>query len=99
MSYENLEIGDGMTASNSFLGLYFSDDKEQIELGRFVDKITTIGAKVVLSNSDPKNADKNDCFFDELYSSYSIQRVSAKRMINSNAKNRGSINELLISNY
>ena len=75
------------------------DDKEQIELGRFVDKITTIGAKVVLSNSDPKNADKNDCFFDELYSSYSIQRVSAKRMINSNAKNRGSINELLISNY
>ena len=75
------------------------DDKEQIELGRFVDKITTIGAKVVLSNSDPKNADKNDCFFDELYSSYSIQRVSAKRMINSNAKNRGSINELLIWNY
>ncbi len=62
------------------------DDKEQIALGRFVDEITVIGAKVVLSNSDPKNTDKNDCFFDELYSCYRIQRVSAKRMINSNAK-------------
>ena len=74
-------------------------DKEQIALGKFVDKITAKGAKVVASNSDPKNADTNDDFFDLLYVQYSIQRVSARRMINSNGNNRGNINELLISNY
>lgn len=73
-------------------------DKQQIELGRFVDEISAKRAKVVVSNSDPKNSDENDNFFDELYSSYTIMRVSAKRMINSKASSRGSINELLISN-
>ncbi len=74
-------------------------DKEQIELGRFVDAITTKGAKVVASNSDPKNSDVNDDFFDNLYRSYSIMRVSATRMINSRASGRGNINELLICNF
>lgn len=74
-------------------------DKQQIELGQFVDKITQKGAKVVASNSDPKNADENDEFFDDLYAEYKIDRVSAKRMINSNGKSRGAINELLICNY
>ena len=73
-------------------------DKEQIELGRFITEISEKGAFVLASNSDPKNADKNDNFFDELYSDFEIKRVSASRMINSNAKKRGSINELLISN-
>ena len=53
---------------------------------------------VVASNSDPKNSDINDDFFDNLYSKFDIERVSASRMINSNAKKRGAINELLISN-
>lgn len=74
-------------------------DKQQIELGKFIDDITAAGAKVVASNSDPKNTDTGDDFFDDLYSSYSISRVSAKRMINSKASNRGSINELLICNF
>lgn len=74
-------------------------DKQQIELGKFIDNITATGAKVVASNSDPKNTDTGDDFFDDLYSSYSISRVSAKRMINSKASNRGSINELLICNF
>lgn len=74
-------------------------DKQQIELGKFVDQITQKGAKVVASNSDPKNADENDEFFDDLYAEYKIDRVSAKRMINSNGKSRGAINELLICNY
>ena len=73
-------------------------DKEQIELGRFITEISEKGAFVLASNSDPKNADKNDNFFDELYSDFEIKRVSASRMINSNAKKRGSINEILISN-
>ena len=73
-------------------------DKNQIELGNFVSEISKKGAKVVLSNSDPKNTNENDNFFDELYSQFEIERVSASRMINSNAKKRGAINELLITN-
>ncbi|MBS7294184.1 MAG: DNA adenine methylase [Treponema sp.] len=73
-------------------------DKNQIELGNFVSEISKKGAKVVLSNSDPKNTNVNDNFFDELYSQFEIERVSASRMINSNAKKRGAINELLITN-
>lgn len=72
-----------LTATASFTAYSENafDDNEQIALGHFVDEITSKGAKVVLSNSDPKNSDCNDNFFDNLYCEYSIQRVSAKRMI------------------
>lgn len=73
-------------------------DKEQIELGNFITEISNNGAMVLASNSDPKNANENDNFFDDLYSQFKIKRVSASRMINSKAKKRGAINELLISN-
>lgn len=73
-------------------------DKEQVELGAFITEISDKGARVLASNSDPKNIDENDNFFDELYSNFEIERVQAARMINSNAKKRGAINELLISN-
>lgn len=75
------------------------DDREQVALGQFVDRLTDKGAKVVISNSDPKNSDENDTFFDELYNKYNITRVTAKRMINCNGESRGNISELLISNY
>ena len=51
------------------------------------------------SNSDPKNTDISDNFFDDLFSSYSISRVWAKRMVNSKASNRGYVSELLICNF
>lgn len=73
-------------------------DKEQIELGNFITEISDKGAMILASNSDPKNSDINDDFFDNLYSKFEIERVAAARMINSNAKKRGAINELLISN-
>lgn len=75
------------------------DDNEQIALGTFMDLSSKRGAIVVISNSDPKNNDKDDNFFDDLYENYDIERVSAKRMINCNASSRGDITELLISNY
>ena len=56
------------------------------------------GAIVVVSNSDPKNIDANDNFFERIYNSFNINRVSASRMINSNSKKRGKISELIISN-
>ncbi len=90
-----------ITESASFTAYteYDFNDKKQIELAEFVNKINNKGAKIVVSNSDPKNTDENDDFFDKIYSSHSIKRVDASRMINSNGAKRGKIKELLISNY
>ncbi|EAI3906325.1 DNA adenine methylase [Campylobacter lari] len=74
------------------------DDEEQIKLAEFIYKIHNKRAKIVISNSDPKNVDKNDDFFDSIYSSYNIERVNATRMISSKSSSRARINELLISN-
>ena len=73
-------------------------DAQQIELGHFIEEQARKGAQIVASNSDPKNADSSDNFFDDLYSDFAIERISASRMINANAKKRGAISELLISN-
>ena len=74
------------------------DDDEQIRLARFIDEINASGAKIVLSNSDPKNVNEEDNFFDDLYKNYKINRVEASRAINSKGDKRGKINELLICN-
>lgn len=75
------------------------NDENQIELANFVSLLDKKGAKIVVSNSDPKNSDCTDNFFDEIYSSCSIKRVEATRMINSKSDGRGKIKELLISNF
>ena len=75
------------------------NDKEQIELAEFVESMNKKGAKIVVSNSDPKNFDKEDDFFDDIYSAHKIKRVEATRMINCEASARGKIKELLISNF
>jgi len=88
-----------LTQSASFTS-YAKDgfgDKEQVELGNFVSLIHGMGTKVLLSNSDPKNTDKNDNFFDDLYGAYEINRVHASRMINSKANGRGEITELMVA--
>ena len=53
----------------------------------------------MLSNSDPKNHDQEDNFFDDLYSNFNIKRVGAKRSINSKGQSRGKIKEILVRNY
>jgi DNA adenine methylase len=53
----------------------------------------------MLSNSDPKNVDPNDDFFDILYGKYHITRVPAKRMINCDGTKRGEIREIIVTNY
>ncbi|MDR3363359.1 MAG: DNA adenine methylase [Clostridiales Family XIII bacterium] len=73
-------------------------DNAQMELAEYVEKIGRVGAKVVVSNSDPKNSDVGDDFFDRLYSRLSIRRVEATRMINCNGEARGRVSELLILN-
>ena len=75
------------------------DDENQKQLAHTFRSLDKKNVKVLLSNSDPKNTVADDEFFDELYSGFNIQRVSAKRAINSNPNKRGIITELLISNY
>ena len=75
-------------------------DKNQKELLDFIKQIHLIkGAKFMLSNSDPKNINPDDNFFDDLYNNFNIYRVSAGRAVNSNGNKRGKINELLITNF
>ena len=54
---------------------------------------------LMLSNSDPKNTNVNDNFFDDLYKGFNIERVYAKRMINCQASKRGNITEIVVMNY
>ena len=90
-----------LNTSSSFTSYTENDfsDEEQIELAEYIDILNKKGAKIVISNSDPKNNNIDDNFFDELYKNYNINRVKATRMLNSNASLRGVINELLITNY
>ena len=75
------------------------DDGEQQRLKQLCDVLHEKGISWLVSNSDPKNTDPQNHFFENLYRDYHISRVRAKRMINSNASKRGEIYELLIHNY
>lgn len=74
-------------------------DYDQNRLADFYKRMDKKGAFLMLSNSDPKNNDPNDEFFDELYADFNIERVPAKRFINCDASKRGKINEIIVRNY
>lgn len=75
-------------------------DKEQLRLAAIFKKLTEINdVKIMLSNSDPKNENKEDNFFERLYAGFRIERLKARRMINSDASKRGEISEILVMNY
>lgn len=75
------------------------NDSEQERLKSFCSEIGNMGHSWLLSNSDLKNVDDTNEYFDQLYKDFKITRVLASRRINSNANKRGEIFELLISNY
>ena len=87
------------TASFKAYSKHGFEDNEQIQLSKLFKFIHEEGSSVMLSNSDPKNLDPNDNFFDEIYNDFNIFRVPARRMINSNAAKRGTINEIVVTNY
>ena len=76
----------------------FNDD-DQIELAEFFKKMDQKSAHLLLSNSDPKNYSPDDNFFDDLYGQFNINRVTARRFINSDKNNRGFIYEILVNNF
>ena len=74
------------------------NDAEQIRLRDFCDQISKDKSLFVASNSDPKDVNPAENFFDTIYNHFIIKRVSAARMINSDASGRGAVSELMISN-
>ncbi|MBW7887469.1 MAG: DNA adenine methylase [Bacteroidetes bacterium] len=88
---------NGTSNFNSYAKDEFNDN-EQIRLQKFCSKLDILNHTWILSNSDVKGQNKTNNFFDELYSSFYIQRVEARRNINSNADKRGILTELLITN-
>lgn len=82
-----------ISSSSSFTGYTeggFGYDK-QVELKEECDKLNSKGVHFLQSNSDCEE-------IRELYKDYRIKVVKANRAINSDAKKRGQINEVLIYN-
>jgi DNA adenine methylase len=76
----------------------FNDDNQR-ELAGLVKTLNDKGCKIMLSNSDPKNHNPKDNFFDDLYSGFEIDRIKAKRMINCQSDKRCYITEIVVRNY
>lgn len=93
--YRPLSLTSGFT---SYTKEEFNDNNQK-ELANFFKSLDKKRAKLMLSNSNPKNTNMNDNFFEEIYKGFYINEIYSKRRINSNAKGRGEISELLITNY
>lgn len=68
------------------------DQEEQIRLKEVCDNLHARGVKFLLSNSATE-------FIRDLYKSYRIEIIQAKRVINSRAAKRGNIDEVLVMNF
>jgi DNA adenine methylase len=89
------------TASFTSYSRFAFGDPEQERLARMFRELDRKGVYQMLSNSDPKNTNPADDFFETVYGKYreTFWRVPAIRAINSNATGRGRINEIVITNY
>ena len=93
--YRPLNITSGFT---SYTKEDFNDDNQR-ELATFYRELNERNAKLMLSNSNPKNINEEDQFFDNIYQGFNIDEIYASRMINANSKGRGKISEILVTNY
>ena len=85
---------DPVSKSSNFTGYVEGgfDDHEQIRLRDKCIELDKKGVNFLLSNSDTP-------FINDLYKDFKIQKVLAKRSINSVASKRGEVSEVLIKNY
>ncbi|MBW4637005.1 MAG: DNA adenine methylase [Gloeocapsa sp. UFS-A4-WI-NPMV-4B04] len=86
--YYPLSCTSNFTAYSS----YSFNEYDQIRLKDTFVELAERGVKVMLSNSDCS-------FIRELYSKFKIYEITASRSINSNAKKRGMITEVLVTSY
>ena len=75
------------------------DDDNQRELAMFYRELDERDAKLMLSNSNPKNVNQDDYFFDNIYNGFNIDEIYAKRMINAKSQGRDEVSEIVITNY
>ena len=78
------------------------DEADQVRLATFCRRIKAKSTMFLLSNSDPKNENPEDQFFENIYpreEGFTIERVNATRAINCRGKGRGLIHELIITSY
>ncbi|MDX2271866.1 MAG: DNA adenine methylase [Cyanobacteriota bacterium] len=80
------------TSSFTSYSRYTFAEAEQIRLRNVMQELTSRRVKVMLSNSDCQ-------FIRELYQGFHIHTIFAGRAINSQAKGRGKISEVLITSY
>lgn len=85
------DVYDDKDSFTSYSKLGFGK-QEQIRLSDVFKKLDKKGVKVMLSNH-------NTPFIKELYKDFNQKVVLAKRMINSKSNGRGSVEEVLITNY
>lgn len=93
--YRPLNVTSGFT---SYTKEDFNDNNQR-ELATFYGELNERNAKLMLSNSNPKNINKEDTFFDNIYQGFNINQIQASRMINANSSGRGKISEILVTNY
>ena len=93
--YRPLNVTSGFT---SYTKEDFNDENQK-ELAEFYRELNEQNAKLMLSNSNPKNTNKEDNFFDNIYQGFNIDEIYSSRMINANSKGRGKISEILVTNY
>ena len=74
-------------------------DSFQFRIEKYYTLFSDYGSYCMISNSDPHNLDSTDDFFDNLYRGCNIKRVNVKRLLSSKASSRGTVTELLITNY
>lgn len=86
--YDPFDDKDTFTSYTKF---NFNKD-DQVRLADLFKELDNKGVYVMLSNHNTK-------LINELYENYNINVVNAKRMINSNAKGRGNVEEVIITNY
>ena len=84
--YRPLNVTSGFT---SYTKEDFNDDNQR-ELAEFYRELNEQNAKLMLSNSNPKNTNKEDTFFDNIYQGFNIDEIYASRMINANCKRKRS---------
>ena len=92
-----------ITLTSNFTKYYKIDfgDYEQIRLANYYKRISDIGAKVILSNSDVRDSNvglDNKDFFDNLYKNFNISRINVSRMVSAKAISRKKVKELIIDN-
>lgn len=93
--YRPLKVTSGFTL---YTKENFNDDNQK-QLATFYGELNEQNAKPMLSNSNPKNINKEDTFFDNIYQGFNINPIQASRMINANSNGRGKISEILVTNY